>query len=189
MNTVDEIKYIQKLRKGDSTAFHILYNMWSGKLYNFVMSLSGNNTYLAEEMVQSVFLSIWEKRKELDPSKSFNAFLCTIAKNRLINHYRSQLVEIQYVNKYKKETEEGEPTTEQDVDYRILEKLIKELVEQLPIARRKIYQLSKFHHLSNKQIAEQLNLSENTIESQLTKANSFIRNQLLKRYEIGRAHV
>ena len=187
MNTIDEVKQIQKLRKGDATAFRTLYNAWSGRLYNFVMSISAGDTYLAEEMVQSVFSSIWEKRKDLDHDKSFGAFLCTIAKNRLTNHYRHLTLEMHYQKEYQDKKEEGESTTEQDVDYHLLKELVDRLMERLPPSRKKVYQLSKQHHFSNKEIAKKLNISEKTVQSQITKANLFIRNQLLKRYDIGTA--
>lgn len=185
MNTVNEVKLIKKLRKGDTTAFHVLYNTWSGKLYNFVMSISNNDTYLAEEIVQSIFLSVWEKREEIDSNKSFGAFLCTIAKNRLTNHYKHQLIEKQYQKQYEEKLQKGEPTTEQDVNYHLLVELVDHIIEQLPPARKQIYELSKQKHLSNKAIAELLNLSENTVESQLSKANTFVRNKLLIHYDVG----
>ena len=52
--------------------------------------------YVAEEIVQDVFITIWEKRETLDESKSFGNYLCTIAKSRLLNIYKHRLVETMY---------------------------------------------------------------------------------------------
>ena len=64
-------KHIENLRKGNRSSFEYLYTVWSGKLYNFVMKISHGDSYLAEEMVQTVFLKVWKNREQLDPKLSF----------------------------------------------------------------------------------------------------------------------
>ena len=90
-------KHIENLRKGNRSSFEYLYTVWSGKLYNFVMKISHGDSYLAEEMVQTVFLKVWKNREQLDPKLSFGAYLCTIAKNLLTNHYQHKMMEILYI--------------------------------------------------------------------------------------------
>ena len=58
------------------------------------MKISHGDSYLAEEMVQTVFLKVWKNREQLDPKLSFGAYLCTIAKNLLTNHYQHKMMEI-----------------------------------------------------------------------------------------------
>ena len=57
------------------------------------MRISSGNRYMAEEEVQSTFIRIWEVRGTVDPESSFISFLCTIAKNLLLNMYQRQMVE------------------------------------------------------------------------------------------------
>ena len=85
-----ESQHICNLRKGDTTSFEYLYTVWSGKLYNFVMRISKGDSYLAEEIVQAVFIKVWEGKESLDPGKSFGAYLCTIAKNQLRKYLSAQ---------------------------------------------------------------------------------------------------
>ena len=85
-------KHIENLRKDNRSSFEYLYTVWSGKLYNFVMKISHGDSYLAEEMVQTVFLKVWKNREQLDPKLSFGAYLCTIAKNLLTNHYQHKMM-------------------------------------------------------------------------------------------------
>lgn len=185
MNIMDkESQHIYWLAKGDIQSFEYLYNCWSGKLYNFVMRISKGDGYLAEEIVQSVFIKIWEGRQTLDPEKSFGAYLCTIAKNQLVNIYQHRMLEQLYHEKIKT-TEETENTTEKEVDYHLLEEYIDALIEQLPPARREIFVLSRRNMLTNKEIAAKLNLSENTVESQLTKAISFMRSRINQHYGLS----
>ena len=95
MNHDNEI-LIQPLKNGSVKAFDALYQLYSARLYNFVLKISKGDTYMAEEIVQRVFIKIWEDRSMLDTQKSFNAFICTIAKNMLMNEYKHQMVEFVY---------------------------------------------------------------------------------------------
>lgn len=177
--------HIQRLKKGDTVSFEFLYKNWSGKLYNFVMRISNGDKYLAEEMVQSAFIKVWENRQTLDNEKSFGAYLCTIAKNDLSNIYRHRMLEYLYHENTMLDQKEGENNTEKDVDYHLLDEYITSLIERLPPARREIYLLSRQKHLSNREIALLLNISENTVESQLTKASSFLREEIKIHYNLS----
>ena len=73
--------------------------MYSGKLYNFTMQLSSGNQYMAEEVVQSTFIRIWEVCEKVDSDASFISFLCTIAKNLPMNMYQRQTIKYGY-NEY-----------------------------------------------------------------------------------------
>lgn len=179
-----ESQHICNLRKGDTTSFEYLYTVWSGKLYNFVMRISKGDSYLAEEIVQAVFIKVWEGKESLDPGKSFGAYLCTIAKNQLVNIYQHRMLEQLYQEKVIA-SEPTENTTEKEVDYHLLEEYIDSLIDQLPPARREIFVLSRRNMLTNKEIAEKLNLSENTVESQLTKAISFMRSRINQHYGLS----
>ena len=63
VNFTDEKHLLIDLKGGSFQAFERLYNMYSGKLYNFIMRLSSGNQYMAEEVVQSTFIRIWEVRE------------------------------------------------------------------------------------------------------------------------------
>lgn len=177
---------IVRLKAGDTMAFEYLYDKWSGKLYNFIMRISNGDKYLAEEIVQSTFIKVWENKDKVDSEKSFSSYLYTIAKNQLFNIYEHRMVEFLY-----NESEENnrnkksyENSTEKDIDFHFLDDYIDRLIELLPPMRRNIYIMSKRHLLPNKEIARRLHLSENTIESQLLKANRFIKEQLQKHYDL-----
>lgn len=181
-----ETLHISLLQKGDVASFEYLYNEWSGKLYNFVMRISKGESDLAEDIVQTVFIKVWENRASLDPNKSFGAYICTIAKNQLVNIYQHRMLEFIYREKVKN-TDFTENTTEKEVDYHLLEEYIDSLIEQLPPARKEIFILSRRNLLTNKEISAKLNISENTVESQLSKAISFMRNKINRHYGFSAA--
>ena len=90
---------LQSLKEGSFSAFEKLYNLYSGKLYNFIMRLSSGNQYMAEEVVQQTFIRLWEVREKVDPTENFVSYLCTIARNLSMNMYQHQTVEYGYTNK------------------------------------------------------------------------------------------
>ncbi|MDR0891386.1 MAG: RNA polymerase sigma-70 factor [Mediterranea sp.] len=173
---------IEQLREGSSAAFERLFDQYSGKLYNFMLRLAAGNTYLAEEMTQRAFVKVWETRTAVNPERSFLSYLCTIAKNMLINEYEHQTVERLYQEHVLAHTPMAEVTTEQQVCYRLLDEYITHLTEQLPPARRQVFVLSKREMLSNREIAQQLHITESTVQTQLSKALAFMKEQLAKHY-------
>jgi RNA polymerase sigma-70 factor (ECF subfamily) len=173
----EEQIHISRLRTGNTLSFEHLYNLYGGKLYHFVMRISRGDRYLAEEISQSVFAKVWENREQLDPEKSFAAYICTIAKNQLSNLYQHRIQELLYREKMK-DVFPAEDTTDRDTDFRLLEEFIDSHILQMPPARREIFILSRRRFLPNKEIARRLNISEHTVESQITKALSFLRKAL-----------
>ncbi|WP_073348204.1 RNA polymerase sigma-70 factor [Bacteroides congonensis] len=172
-----------KLKEGSFQAFEKLYTMYSGKLYNFIMRLSSGDQYMAEEVVQSTFIRIWEVRAKVDSDASFISFLCTIAKNLLMNMYQRQTVEYVYNEYLLKSGVDRDSQTEDDIDLRFLNDYIDSLAEELPAQRKKIFILSKRQNYTNKEIAGMMGISESTVATQLSLAVKFMREQLMKHYD------
>lgn len=172
-----------KLKEGSFQAFEKLYTMYSGKLYNFIMRLSSGEQYMAEEVVQSTFIRIWEVRAKVDSDASFISFLCTIAKNLLMNMYQRQTVEYVYNEYLLKSGVDRDSQTEDDIDLRFLNDYIDSLAEELPAQRKKIFILSKRQNYTNKEIAGMMGISESTVATQLSLAVKFMREQLMKHYD------
>ena len=183
VNFTDEKHLLIDLKDGSFQAFERLYNMYSGKLYNFIMRLSSGNQYMAEEVVQSTFIRIWEVREKVDTNASFISFLCTIAKNLLMNMYQRQTFEYFYNEYLLKSGLDHDSQTEDTIDLRFLNDYIDSLAEELPAQRKKIFILSKRQNYTNKEIAEMMGISESTVATQLSLAVKFMREQLMKHYD------
>ena len=179
-----EKEELESLRNASKQSFEALYNRYSGKLYNFVMKVSKGDTYIAEELVQRTFIKVWETREYIDPDKSFISYLCTIAKNMLLNEYKHQTIQFIYSEYIKGKATDNHNFTEKEVDKNLLEEYIDTLIDKLPPKRREVFILSRKEGLSNKKIAERLQITESTIETQLLKAMTFMKNQLQKNYEL-----
>ncbi len=171
------------LQKGSAEAFERIFHQYSGKLYHFVLKLAGGNRYLAEEMVQRTFIKIWEGHTAINPQKTFISYLCTVAKNMLLNEFEHQTIEYLYQEYALQYLNATDNSTEHEVNRNLLEEYIDKLTEKLPPARRRIFIMSRKEMLSNKEIAEKLQISESTIQTQLSKALAFMRENLTQYYD------
>jgi RNA polymerase sigma-70 factor (family 1) len=173
----NESLLVKSLSKGNLLAFNTLYNEYSGRLYRFALGYLKSEDE-AEELVQEVFTTIWEKRADLKEELSFKSFLFTIAFNIIKKHFRTRT----YLNEYFKKGvgDDLDMQTSQKITYDSLYQYVTELVNQLPEKRREIFIKSRFEGLSIKEIAEKLGISHKTVENQLTDALKFIRTNLNK---------
>ena len=147
------------------------------------MKVSKGDSYIAEELVQRTFIKVWETKEYVNPEKSFISYLCTIAKNMLLNEYEHQTIQFIYEEYMKVRTVENDDSTEKEVDKNLLEEYIDKLADKLPPKRREIFILSRKDGLSNKEIAQKLNITESTIETQLSKALSFMKSEIKAHYD------
>lgn len=177
-----EKKLLLQLQNGSSEAFEELFHKYGGKLYNFIFKLSSGDSYMAEEIVQRTFVKIWETHTAVNPDKSFISYLCTIAKNMLMNEYEHQTVEYIYREYMLKHYANADNATEKEVNKNLLEEYINALIEKLPPGRKQVFIMSRKEMLSNKEIAKQLQISESTVQTQLSKAVSFMKEHLAKYY-------
>ncbi|KAA6300785.1 MAG: ECF RNA polymerase sigma factor SigL [Candidatus Ordinivivax streblomastigis] len=171
---------LKLLQQGSVPAFENLYNLYSGKLYHFILKISNRDTWQAEELVQRTFIKVWETHHCIDPDKSFISYLCVIAKNMLLNEWEHQTIEYVYQEYFKQHVSAHDYSTDKEVDLKFLEDVIDKLTKQLPPARRQIFILSRKNDYSIKEIAKKLNLAETTVQTQLTKALTFMKEQLSK---------
>ncbi|WP_139785168.1 sigma-70 family RNA polymerase sigma factor, partial [Parabacteroides sp. Marseille-P3160] len=123
----------------DPSHFETIYKEWSGKVYNFIIGLSNGNQYLAEEIVQSTFLKVWENRQNIDLEKNAEAYIYTIAKNQLYNYFSREELKALYNKSQEQRPSEAGNASEKHLDYQILVKSIQSIVAQMPPSRRKIF--------------------------------------------------
>jgi len=171
----NEEQLVRNLSKGSILAFNTLFRFYSGKLYRFI------NGYLrspeeSEEVVQEVFLTLWEKRTELKDELSLRSYLFTIAFNVVKKHFRSK----SYLKKY---LDSGlwsdiNMDTTGTIDYDSVYSFIKDLIESLPERRKEIFIRSRFEGMSIAEIAQELGISHKTVENQITAALKFLRQNL-----------
>ncbi len=172
---------LKKLKSGDLQAFQEVFKAYSDRLYYFALSYL-KNTFDAEEIVQDVFLLVWEMREEVDEEKSFKSFLYRITVNKVFNHMKRQVVKQKY-EKYLQSFEQPlSESPEARLHFMELESKIKGLLQKLPEQQRNIFEMSRITGLSNSQIAEKLGLSIRTVENQVYRASKFLKDHLKDEY-------
>ena len=173
---ISETDLILALNNGDLCAFNELFDRYAKRLYHFSMGYL-KSAADAEEIVQEVFLKIWDNRIELSTLKSFESYLFTIARNGILNTIRKSKSEQAYLN-YVKINPERNVLLDEELNFNELEKAYHEAIEQLSPRRKEIYLLSKEQSLSNAEIAIKMNISVKTVENQMTSSLAKIRNTL-----------
>ena len=174
-----EKELVKKLREGDPFAFEVLFYKYRNKVKGFAVKLVPAQVD-PEEIVQEVFVKLWLKREAINPEKDFQPYLFSIAKHLVLDHLKSAVNrKLYFVGEYFQQDlliDEGVESSSAEAAEEKLQKLIAEIPER----RREIFRLSRFEGLSYKQIAERLNISENTVDSQIRNALAFLRKEFRK---------
>jgi len=168
---------VKNLKQGDAKAFDNLFNKYSQRLYNFSFKYL-KSAEDAEEVVQEVFLYIWEKKAGLKPDYSFNAYIFTIAYHIIKKHFIKKSRENAFKDEQIYIFLNEENNLDQIIDYRFLLEKVELIINSLPPRRREIFIKRKYQGLSIKQIAGELGISPSTVENQLAAAQKHIQKEL-----------
>ena len=166
--------FINKLQKGDETAFKELVEKYSDALFGYALTLSGNH-HTANDIVQEVFISTFEYRKKLNHKYSIESFLYKSTHNKFIDLY--------YKNKSRSKLHEqyrlilNQLLINPEENRLMLERMRRE-IENLPKKIKDIFVLSKTNGYTNLEISETLGISVKTVESNITKAYKILKKKL-----------
>jgi len=165
---------LQKIKEGEEAAFSALYERYHAVLYRNVIKLL-HSPAEAQDIVQEVFIALWEQRSSLDLSRPVNGWLFTLSYHRTINHLRKKLRE---ESKTQLIADLSYAETQPFVDERLVEsqwQLMQEAVDQLSPQKKKVFQLCKLEGMSYENAARELGLSRHTVGEYLQEAMAFIR--------------
>ena len=171
----NEQELLVKLAEGDEYAFEQLYLTYSPKIYSKILQLV-KQTEVAEEILQDVFVKIWEKRETLDNQKSFKSFLYTIAKNLVVDLFRRAALDRQMLEKFIIDhTELYYPLDNLDDPGSESKAILQKALDTLPPQRKKIYTLIKLEGNSYHEVAELMGISTSTINDHVVKATKSLK--------------
>lgn len=170
-----EKEIVEQFISGSEKACEMIFHRTKGKLKGFLKKALPKDED-EESIMQDVYLKLWSTRKFIQPDKNFETYLFAIARNLVIDVMRKRLHKQKYLENLYCQLKEGHRNsfdTNQILEYSELEKKIIELINRLPEKRREIFKLNRLEGLTYKEIAEKLNISENTVDSQMRKALAF----------------
>ncbi|WP_165973327.1 RNA polymerase sigma factor [Pedobacter sp. ok626] len=170
---------LTKLRNGDELAFAQIYNLYRSKMYIYAYNLC-KSSETAEEIVQEVFIRLWQKKAQINTELNFSAYLKKITLNHVLNHLKKVAREKSLQDEIFHYIETIRNTTEDNLLEKELLKTYDEAIENLPPQKKIIYQMSRNEEMSHDQIAEKLNISKNTVKNHMVEATKFIRSYVSK---------
>lgn len=179
---IDITACFQALAKGDLSVFEVFFEAYKKRVFGVALKMLKSPTE-AEDIVQEVFLSIWQSRARLDKINDPGAYLFTIAHNAIYTHLKKASRNEQLLNAILHHIARKQNTTEETVTGHETERLISEAIQQLSPQQRKVFELSKQEGLSYHEIAERMHISQNTVRNHLSVAIKTIR-ALLKKWAI-----
>ncbi len=172
-NFENQVFFIESLKAGDEKAYSYLVDKYDKKLFVYALSLV-KDIALAQDIVQNVFLNVWNYRKKLNSDSSIQNFLYTSTYNNFTKQYWKNQSTKNLKDKYAQALNE----VVQETDEEAIEKLmiiVTEEIENLPRKCKEVFLLSKTEGLTNVEISEYLNISLKTVESHISKAYMIIR--------------
>jgi len=162
-------------QNGEDHAFEVLYKRHAVRLLATALNKTQSRE-ISEEIIQETFLTLFTRKKTANQIANLSAFLYTTVKHKIIDHYRREKL----LKKYEEHSfyvfNETDNSTLQAIETRELEQQLAFQVEKLPFKCRNVFTLSRSRHLSNKEIAAELAISENTVEQHMRKALRLLRN-------------
>ncbi|MGV8878671.1 MAG: RNA polymerase sigma factor [Sphingobacteriaceae bacterium] len=179
---VEETELVIRTANGDRKAFTVLYSRHLHQLYRYIYLFTKSKDK-TEEIIQSVFVKIWERRENLEHITFFKAYLYRSAKNLLLDEIRRNQLEAKAAILLKPATEESQEYSDQNLIYNQYYQIAQDAINLLPEKRKKIVELRTKDDLTLDEIAAELSISKGVVKKQLYAGKSFIREYLQKHAE------
>lgn len=178
-----EQELLTQLKAGDEHAFTRLYHMYSKQLYLTIFRLVKSDK-IAEELLQELFVKLWEKRAGLTIQSNIGGYLNRMGANLVFDFYRKaakdQLAKEQLIAFFSDEQTDHQPAQELEAETDTVNQLVT-LMEQLPPQRKKVFELCKIQGKSYQEAGQQLGISVSTVNDHIVKATRLLRTQLMER--------
>ena len=168
---------VNAIRQGDEKAFEQTFRNYYPRLCNYACSLLKDEEE-SEEVVQTVFLTIWEKREDLEITLSLKSYLYRAVHNHCLNRFKHASVREVHREHTLHFTSASYESVTEVIHASELEERIEKAVSTLPEQCQKAFRMSRFEELKYQEIADQLGISIKTVENQIGKALKILRTEL-----------
>ncbi|WP_158557063.1 RNA polymerase sigma-70 factor [Mucilaginibacter conchicola] len=176
-STQTDAELLQLLAQGNAGAFELLYNRYVNYLYRMATSRLTDEA-VAQDMVQEVFVSLYNSRNNLSHITELKGWLGACLRNRILNEIRNELLHQRHHEQIAYKSPSAALSYD-NYDLQVLQKQYQQALKQLSERSREVFLMSREQHLSNKDIAERLQVSIKAIEKHMTGALKIMRRELI----------
>lgn len=170
-----EIVLLQELGQGNQYAFQMIYENYSPKLYNNLFKLTKDED-VAKELLQNLFIKIWDKRGDIDINKSFRSYLFKVAENMVIDYFRKTKRDQKLMDSLMQAATELSPDLEEIYISKENDERLSKAIAALPPQRQRVFILCKLEGKSYEEVSKMLGISTSTISDHIVKATKSIHN-------------
>ncbi|WP_166332859.1 RNA polymerase sigma factor [Sphingobacterium chungjuense] len=174
---LDDFALVTLVNGGDQRAFDELFLRHKTALYRHAYRMTGD-TELCNDIIQDVFLNIWTRHAQWNVHSTPLAYLYQAVRHRILDHISHEKVVAKYMDELLHFQNEGNCFADEQLLEKDLFALIEEKKQQLPHRTKEIFELNREQHLSYKEIAEKLHISEKTAKKQVHNALRYLRTKL-----------
>lgn len=168
----------ERIGRDDHTAFRILVDRYRNNLYGQAMAYL-KDSHKAQDIVQEVFLSLWQQRRSLGSVGQPENYLFTIARNKITDEFRKKL--LLPLPSQDGQAQAAYPAAEDIFYHKQLQLFIQAAVDRLPPQQKAVFELRRNEGLKYEEIASRLGISKDTVKGHLVKAMSFVRTAVRQR--------
>ena len=169
MENCDEIELLIRLQNGDTEAYMVLYGRYHVLIYQWTLKLV-KVPQLAEDLVQEVFLKVWQIRERLKPEQSFPAFIYRISRNKAFSLLKKIASDEKLLSQVMNQLGSNIESPENKILWQQYEQLLVNAVEQLPKQRQKVFKLCRQEGKTYDEVAQELGISRNTVKEHMVMA-------------------
>ncbi|MBN9382978.1 MAG: sigma-70 family RNA polymerase sigma factor [Chitinophagaceae bacterium] len=166
---------VRRLVAGELAAFNEIYSLYFHPVYSNAVKIT-RDTAVAEDILQEVFITLWEKRTTIDPERSLAGWLFVLCYHRSINILKRRLRESLL---YRQLPQPAENSAEDEMRFGIQWNILENAISRLSPQRRRVFELCKLQGKSYEQAAAELHISKYTVKEYLSAALTSIREYSL----------
>jgi RNA polymerase sigma-70 factor (ECF subfamily) len=180
-----ELQYLlARLHNNDERAFNKLYSTCFRPIYRRVFSLVKDEA-IADELVQDLFLKLWQNREDIDPQQSFEAYLFTIAQHLVYDHFRRIAKNKRLVARLLLNATDYYLHSDILLETKESRELLQKAIDQLSPQRREVFTRCKIEGKTYEETGLELGISVPTVNSHMTQSMKLVREYLLKNQDIA----
>lgn len=169
-----EKRLVLLLNNGDEQAFEQLYHVYSVRIFRkLILFLKDED--IAREVLQDIFLTLWEKRQHIDPDKSLGAYLFRIAENKIVDVFRKAARDRKLRERLVNASAALFCETEEIIHFKESNLLLQQAINNLPPRRKKIFMLCRIEGKTYEEAGKILGVSPGTVNDHMVKATRTLR--------------